>query len=68
MFGRVLNTPEYSEGDQMFSCEFPRVFPKSSVTDKVYLTKARHMCGMSKKEHILVNLGQFEDETPLDSM
>ena len=26
------------------------------------------MCSMNKKEHILENLGQFEDETPLQSM
>ena len=26
------------------------------------------MCGMNKKKRILENLGQFEDETPLQSM
>ena len=30
--------------------------------------KARHACGMTKKGHILINLGQFEDETSLNSM
>ena len=30
--------------------------------------KAGHACGMTKKRHILINLGQFENETPLNSM
>ena len=30
--------------------------------------KAGHACGMTKKVHILINLGQFEDETSLNSM
>ena len=31
------------------------------------LEKTGHTCGVNKKGHILVNLGQFEDETPLIS-
>ena len=34
----------------------------------VYFRKAEHACGMSKKGHILINLGQFEDEPPLNNM
>ena len=30
--------------------------------------KAGHACGMTKKGHILIDLGQFEDETSLNSM
>ena len=32
---------------------------------RAYFRKAGYACGMNKKGHILVNLGQFEDETPL---
>ena len=31
---------------------------------RAYFRTARHTCSMNKKEHILVNLGQFVDETP----
>ena len=30
-----------------------------------YFRKAGHACSMNKNGHTLVNLGQFEDETPL---
>ena len=32
---------------------------------KTFFRKARHECAMSKKRHILINLGQFADEMPL---
>ena len=35
---------------------------------RAYFRKAGYACGMNKKGHILVNLGQFEDETPLNNM
>lgn len=28
-----------------------------------FIKKARYACGVNRKEHILVNFGQFEDET-----
>ena len=31
---------------------------------KTYFRKAGRVCGMSKKEHVLVNLEKFEDATP----
>ena len=33
-----------------------------------YSRKVGHVCGINKKEHILANLGQFEDETPIASL
>ena len=35
---------------------------------RVYFRKAGHACGMNGKGHILVILGQFEDETFLNNM
>ena len=35
---------------------------------KAYFRKVGQTCGMIKKKHVLVNLGQFEVETPLNSM
>ena len=32
---------------------------------KAYFRKAGHACGMDKKEHTLVNLGQLGHEPPL---
>ena len=37
-------------------------FPIYKQYHKAYFRKAEHACGMNKKD-ILVNLGQFEDET-----
>ena len=30
--------------------------------------KAGHACSTTKKKHLLINLGQFEDETSLNSI
>ena len=37
-------------------------------THRESFRKARHVSGIDKKGIILVNLGQFQDETPLNSM
>ena len=39
-----------------------------SYIRKTYFRNAVHSSGMNQKRHILVNLGQIEDETPLASM
>ena len=31
---------------------------------RAYFKKARHGCGMTKQWHILINLRQFEDDSP----
>ena len=36
--------------------------------NQVYFRKAGHACSFNKKKYISVNLEQFEDETPLNSM
>ena len=35
---------------------------------RAYFKKAGYVWGMARKGHILINLGQFEDETPLNIM
>ena len=39
-----------------------------SLTGKAYFRKTKHVCGLNKKGHILVNLRQFVHETVLNSM
>ena len=40
--------------------------PMQAIYTRAYFRKVRHACGMNKKGQTLVNLGQFEDETPLN--
>ena len=35
---------------------------------RAYFRKAKYLCGMNKKEHDLVNLGQFENKTPRNNL
>ena len=37
-------------------------------TAKAYFRKVGDACSLTKKGHILINLGQFKDETPLNRM
>ena len=41
---------------------------ESRTIAKAHFRKAGHVCDITKEGHILVNLEQFEDETPLSSM
>ena len=34
------------------------------ITSKVYLRKAGHAYGMTKKGHVFINLEKFKDKTP----
>ena len=36
--------------------------------ERAYFRKSGHAWGMTKRGHVSVNLGQFEDETPLNCM
>ena len=42
--------------------------PPDKYVIRAYFKKAKHACDMDKKKHFLVNLEQFEHETPLNSM
>ena len=41
---------------------------RTSFAIKAYFRKAWHVCGMINKGNILISLGQFEDETSLNTM
>ena len=41
---------------------------ESRTIAKAHFRKAGHVCDITKEGRILVNLEQFEDETPLSSM
>ena len=42
--------------------------PITEISQSSHDRKAGHACGMTKKGYVLVNLGQFESEIPLNSM
>ena len=42
-------------------------FEDDILITRAHFRKTRHACS-KKKEHILVNLGQFKNETPLNSV
>ena len=43
-------------------------FSRVASLQQSIFKKAGHAYGMTKKGHILINLGQFENETPLSRM
>ena len=40
----------------------------TEISQSSHDRKAGHACDMTKKRHILIDLGQFEDKTSLNSM
>ena len=56
------------EGDYIILISVPGTLRDSqpAFTCRAYFRETRHACGMNRKWLFLVNLGQFEDETPLN--
>ena len=41
---------------------------RREISTRAYFRKAGYACGVTNKGHILIILGQFEDETSVNSM